>query len=100
MERPPGWRIETTTEFEQDFARLSVQSERLGQYRESWEWYLQRVPDRFSSGLTSETDNESRVMAWIEPRDGIEYVAGLTLDYDRHLVQLRWLDSRELLSDS
>jgi hypothetical protein len=93
MERPPGWRIETTAEFDEDFEALEASAPRAGQILESWSWYLERIPYRFSSGVSADADTQ-RVTSWTDEHDGTEYFAGLTTDDRAHVVLLRWLQVR------
>jgi hypothetical protein len=92
---PPQWRLERTAEFEADCETLRERAPRLHQVLESWEWYLERIPERFSRGLLGPTDTD-RVARWEDTDgDGQEYVAGITLRQPERTVRLRWLQVLE-----
>jgi hypothetical protein len=99
MEQPPAWRIDTTAEFDQDCREAGRRAPRVGQVLDAWYWFLERRPQRFSTGVSSKDDN-TRVTSWKdEEHDGVEYFAGLTIDDKQRVVLLRWLDLRDLLSE-
>lgn len=98
MLQPPEWRIETRREFDREFAHLSEANPRLVHLRHAWDFYLLRQPIRFSTGLTRE-DDDWRVFATTDNREGIEYVVGLEVDTRRQIVCCRWIEGRDMLAD-
>ena len=55
---PPQWRLERTAEFEADCETLRERAPRLHQVLESWEWCLERIPERFSRRPARPTDTD------------------------------------------
>jgi hypothetical protein len=98
MEQPPSWRVVTTSDFDDDCAALSAIAPRVWQVVESWTWYLERVPLRYSEGVSTEDDN-IRIAAWTDDeRDGLSYYAALTIDRNKRVVLLRWIRILNLLA--
>lgn len=97
--QPPEWRIETTAEFDDDYAALAQSGGRLPELWEGWSWYLKRSPVVHSSGLLGVDDDDCRLMTGSDERAGVEYVMGVSLDRQNHTVLVRWLDSCEFEPD-
>ena len=99
-EGAPEWQVETTSDFNEDYAALAVVGgEQLERFRESCCFYLHRNPVVMATGLLGPMDDASRVMTYADADLGVEYVVGLSIDRTNHLVWVRWLDSREFEPD-
>lgn len=87
--------METTDEFDEDYAALSVVGgEELQRFRESCCFYLHHNPLVMTTGLLGPGDDANRVMIYADAGLGIEYVVGLSIDRENRLVWVRWLGSR------
>lgn len=91
--QPPGWLIESTSEFDRDYEALASLSGRLDQFRQSWTFYLERDPALWSIGVTDRDDDQCRVITYGDERVELEYVIGLSLDRVNRTVLLRWIES-------
>ena len=98
MEQPPEWRVQTTGEFDAEFAALVAANPRLKRIQTAWMFYLLRQPFRFAKGLTA-PDDETRVFTTVDEREGIEYVIGLTVASRRQTVTCEWIDSLPAYED-
>jgi hypothetical protein len=94
MLAPREWRVETTAEFDEDLAAIQVGAPRIDVHIRVWWLWLERRPFVFTQGLTS-PDDEDRVLVTNEGLLGLQYVVGLTIDRERRVVTLRWLDTAE-----
>jgi hypothetical protein len=96
---PRKWLVETTQEFEEQYAALVTPDGRLHELQEGWWWYLERNPVVMSTGLTDPGDDSCRVMTGSDPFRGVEYVLGVSLDRSTCRVLVLWLDTREFDAD-
>ena len=99
MEQPPYWRVDTTEEFNADLEAVRPSAPRVDQVVDSWRWYLERRPRQYSEGLTDARDQDRIATYPDDVGDGMEYIAGATLDERQHIVLMRWLSIRSLLDD-
>jgi hypothetical protein len=98
MEEPPSWRVTTTSDFDNDCVALGEKAPRIRQVVESWTWYLERRPLRYSEGVSAE-DDDIRIAAWTDDeRDGLSYYAAITVDRRERTVLLRWVRVLDLLA--
>ena len=84
--------VESTEQFDVDYAALAALGAPLEEFREAWEFYLQRDPLTMTTGISGATDAQ-RVIVYGDEKTAVEYFVGLSVDPERHLVWLRWIDA-------
>lgn len=90
MLAPREWRLLTSEEFDQDRARVDANAPRFDAHMRLWRLWLERRPFELTHGLTG-PDDDFRVLISNERIDDVQYVVGVEIDRQRHVVTLRWL---------